>query len=96
MPKLVEAIFGQINTILMDFDIGAEVTWSIIYFYQVTCLFYNVVNAEQTVGNINKDEKMGTHNNFFPLADISDEAGEAEKSKEGKQLCQPQDPSNAA
>ena len=39
---------------------------------------------------------MGTHNNFFPLADISDEAGEAEKTKEGKQLCQPQDPSNAA
>ena len=33
-----------------------------------------------------------THNDFLPLADISDEARETEKSKEGQKFCQPQDP----
>ena len=33
-----------------------------------------------------------THNDFLPLADVSDKAGEAEESKKREKFCQPQDP----
>ena len=33
-----------------------------------------------------------THNDFLPLADVSDKAGETEESKKREEFCQPQDP----
>ena len=73
--------------------------WAISFLSRVEVLSSKIVaKGRHTTSGTNscmanklfKDEM--THNDFLPLADVSDKAGETEESKKREKFCQPQDP----
>ena len=83
MPTLYQAIYICTSHDILDgfqYRLGLRSKKENIYFSRSALEF-----------SPGQKKKM-THNDFLPLADISDKAREAEKSKEGQKFCQPQDP----